>query len=468
MQCAFCRGVAGEWVEGDVPMIEHRRHFPRCPFICNLPVGNVPIGEAEEEEEGDEIRSGSEVDVEMPNEPTIVRGPQVQYAVPDWLAILGVSRSDIDLWEDSPPEPPLEPGTDPETQSVQIHRHQERRYTEDEFLALLGVSRMSYPLGVFRERRLKRGQDVEYDNVNEDWYLEFGDNLCEGLSKTRHRLLMRVSKLPKPYFYYLSPKKFENYEARLESFHKPTLWRSWAVMPSMMAKAGFYYTGEKDRVRCYSCNLVLGGFEPRDLPFLEHMKYTKFYCKHLVELTGNDCLDNITHDSRTKVYPALLPKKFHEKMSDYPNIMRTYSGPNQIGHIHELSRAKTFQVMWTENHLPSPQKMAAAGWMYEGPTAAKCFYCSLIITNWTPDMDPVTTHMTFFPQCFMSFVAHVGRSPLPEDYNGDKACFYCTENEANIISIDCQHVIGCASCSSKFSTCPKCKVNITSVMRMFM
>jgi hypothetical protein len=43
VQCVFCRGVAGEWEEGDDPAIEHRRHFPRCPFVCNLPVGNIPI-----------------------------------------------------------------------------------------------------------------------------------------------------------------------------------------------------------------------------------------------------------------------------------------------------------------------------------------------------------------------------------------------------------------------------------------
>ena len=33
------------WEEGDVPVVEHAKHFPRCPFICNLPVGNVPIEE---------------------------------------------------------------------------------------------------------------------------------------------------------------------------------------------------------------------------------------------------------------------------------------------------------------------------------------------------------------------------------------------------------------------------------------
>lgn len=39
--------MAGEWEQGDNPMAEHRRHFPRCPFICGLPVGNVQIGQDE-------------------------------------------------------------------------------------------------------------------------------------------------------------------------------------------------------------------------------------------------------------------------------------------------------------------------------------------------------------------------------------------------------------------------------------
>ncbi|OXA38549.1 baculoviral IAP repeat-containing protein 7 [Folsomia candida] len=58
VQCAFCRGIAGEWEEGDNPSVEHRRHFPRCPFVCDLPVGNVPLGQEPETEE--EAQAGSE------------------------------------------------------------------------------------------------------------------------------------------------------------------------------------------------------------------------------------------------------------------------------------------------------------------------------------------------------------------------------------------------------------------------
>jgi hypothetical protein len=42
VQCAFCLGILGQWEPGDDPKDEHLRHFPRCPFMLGLPVGNVP------------------------------------------------------------------------------------------------------------------------------------------------------------------------------------------------------------------------------------------------------------------------------------------------------------------------------------------------------------------------------------------------------------------------------------------
>ena len=41
-QCIFCRGIVGGWELGDVPMTEHSRHFPQCPFVRGCEVGNIP------------------------------------------------------------------------------------------------------------------------------------------------------------------------------------------------------------------------------------------------------------------------------------------------------------------------------------------------------------------------------------------------------------------------------------------
>lgn len=41
VQCAFCRGVVGDWEKHDIPAREHAKFFPCCPLVNNLPVGNI-------------------------------------------------------------------------------------------------------------------------------------------------------------------------------------------------------------------------------------------------------------------------------------------------------------------------------------------------------------------------------------------------------------------------------------------
>jgi hypothetical protein len=39
VQCAFCRGFLRNWVRGDKPIDEHRKHFPDCPFVKSYDTG---------------------------------------------------------------------------------------------------------------------------------------------------------------------------------------------------------------------------------------------------------------------------------------------------------------------------------------------------------------------------------------------------------------------------------------------
>lgn len=43
VQCIFCKGILRNWEPGDRPHIEHRKHFPRCPFVLGMNIGNVPL-----------------------------------------------------------------------------------------------------------------------------------------------------------------------------------------------------------------------------------------------------------------------------------------------------------------------------------------------------------------------------------------------------------------------------------------
>ena len=43
VRCVYCGGVLHHWTKDDIPASEHHRHFPECPFIRGLDVGNVPL-----------------------------------------------------------------------------------------------------------------------------------------------------------------------------------------------------------------------------------------------------------------------------------------------------------------------------------------------------------------------------------------------------------------------------------------
>lgn len=45
VMCAFCRGIISNWERGNRALTEHARHFPRCPFIFEEDVGNLPIND---------------------------------------------------------------------------------------------------------------------------------------------------------------------------------------------------------------------------------------------------------------------------------------------------------------------------------------------------------------------------------------------------------------------------------------
>jgi len=43
VQCAFCQGFLRNWVDGDTPEGEHRRHFPDCPFVRGTAVSDNSV-----------------------------------------------------------------------------------------------------------------------------------------------------------------------------------------------------------------------------------------------------------------------------------------------------------------------------------------------------------------------------------------------------------------------------------------
>ncbi|KAM5219731.1 baculoviral IAP repeat-containing protein 7 isoform 2-T2 [Hipposideros larvatus] len=79
--------------------------------------------------------------------------------------------------------------------------------------------------------------------------------------------------------------EMSSHELRLASFYD---WPLTAVVrPELLAAAGFFHTGQQDKVRCFFCYGGLQSWEQGDDPWTEHAKWFP-RCKFLLQTKGRD------------------------------------------------------------------------------------------------------------------------------------------------------------------------------------
>uniref|UniRef100_T1JFM1 RING-type domain-containing protein n=1 Tax=Strigamia maritima TaxID=126957 RepID=T1JFM1_STRMM len=98
VQCFFCRGVVGQWEDGDNPAIEHRKHFRSCPFICGYNVRNIPLRRTSDDEGIEVLRSptdenwGGDVTGKYNYEMDVFSKPEKGRMTPLKLSRLGINE----------------------------------------------------------------------------------------------------------------------------------------------------------------------------------------------------------------------------------------------------------------------------------------------------------------------------------------------------------------------------------------
>ena len=73
--------------------------------------------------------------------------------------------------------------------------------------------------------------------------------------------------------------------------------------------------------------------------------------------------------------------------------------PKFMQYCKESSRLASFTT-WPKQMNPKPEKLAKAGFFYEGVSdTCRCFHCGLIVHNWEVDDDAVEEHFQLSRKC---------------------------------------------------------------------
>ncbi|XP_062868321.1 baculoviral IAP repeat-containing protein 2 isoform X1 [Trichomycterus rosablanca] len=155
---------------------------------------------------------------------------------------------------------------------------------------------------------------------------------------------------------------------RLDTFQN---WTVTTITPTELAKAGFYYLNQGDRVACFSCGGHLSSWEPGDRAVSEHQRHYP-HCRFV----KGDRADNLPIGSAGGLANISNPAM---QLCD--------------------ERLLTF-VNWPARIPVRPDQLAKAGFYYVGRNDdVKCFCCDGGLRCWESGDDPWVEHAKWFPRC---------------------------------------------------------------------
>lgn len=196
------------------------------------------------------------------------------------------------------------------------------------------------------------------------------------------------------------------------------------VSERSLAKAGFYYIGTDDKVKCFSCSLMLDNWKKGDNAVEKHKKlypscsfiqnvsplnlgaseYSAFSPPiHQTHSTASEQETGYFSNSFASIPNDLVSSRAVEDMSHQRG-----SDSNSYMYTEE-ARLGTY-TDWPLSFL-APAELAKAGFYYVGPgDKVACFACDGKLNNWEPKDNAMSEHRRHFPNC--QFVSNSARPSL--------------------------------------------------------
>lgn len=226
---------------------------------------------------------------------------------------------------------------------------------------------------------------------------------------------------------------------RLKTFEN---WPLEYIDKHLLAKIGFYYLGNGDRVKCFVCSYEIYNWEENDDPIADHKRYSP-YCrlmrglttlnipidlesfKNIIPEVSEDTVGNNIYSNNRPYFlfnnintrHSSVELNENEELIEYPllNLNRAVSYNNfeelnriietqepcfsHLDYAIEENRLKSFKD-WPKAIKQRPKELADAGFFYIGyGNHVTCFKCNIMIKNWEIDDDVWLKHYNWSPSC---------------------------------------------------------------------
>ncbi|XP_034496047.1 baculoviral IAP repeat-containing protein 7 [Ailuropoda melanoleuca] len=260
-------------------------------------------------------------------------------------------------------------------------------------------------------------------------------------------------------------------ELRLASFDD---WPLTAVVrPELLAAAGFFHTGQQDKVRCFFCYGGLQSWEQGDDPWTEHAKWFP-RCEFLLQMKGRDFVCSV-QEARCHLLGSW--DRSGEPEDGAP------ATPSDAGGSPEWaawSRCPAVRAVLRMGFRPSRVRQLL--WQKYRWAAPAGISASQLVADLLQEEDggplvgaraPVHTGPEL-PTPRREVQSEGAGEPGARDaqeqlrrLQEERTCKVCLDRAVGTVFVPCGHLV-CAECAPALRLCPICRAPIRSCVRTFL
>nr|XP_020463773.1 baculoviral IAP repeat-containing protein 7-like [Monopterus albus] len=279
-------------------------------------------------------------------------------------------------------------------------------------------------------------------------------------------------------------------DSRLATFHS---WPTEAsIQPDVLARAGFFYTGHGDNVKCFYCDGGLQNWEPGDDPWQEHAKWFP-RCEFLIQSRGQDYISNIrdTHfhlgetmgGSQTSTGRDVGSRsglRYTEEVCGLKHINKDMVGglgasPAMLSPVVQTVLQMGFEASVVESLVQTKYLLTGQHYTSVSDLVADVLHAEEEDRQREPqygDLEMMQGSCTGNVRTQTPARERAVKDPSPEDLlrqlQEERTCKVCMDKLVSIVFIPCGHLVVCGDCAASLRHCPICRAVIRGSVRTFM
>ncbi|KAL2297033.1 hypothetical protein Nmel_015087, partial [Mimus melanotis] len=258
-------------------------------------------------------------------------------------------------------------------------------------------------------------------------------------------------------------------EVRLSTFEN---WpQNSSMHPEQLARAGFFYTGQGDMVRCFYCDGGVRSWSFGDDPWREHAKWYP-ECEFLLHSRGREFVssvqatfsttllaprhswDQTEQDSSPSQDPLrdwkLRAHPSEEQSLIVQNVLQMGFDPTWVANLVENKFALTGNFYLSESELVSDLLQSGCG----ASSSAGGSRGAVQRETGTSRQEMPSVQQKESDGSQLSTEEQLRR------LQQERMCKVCMDKDVSVVFVPCGHLVACAECALNLRLCPICRAAI--------